>query len=292
MDSPNVELVSALASLYESSAYSDLTITVGARRYQVHKAIVCSRSEFLAGCMRNPLQESQSGVIDLSEDDPDAVEHMVNYFYHLDYLTKPSTRRTSQRSSQPVSPLSPRLSSRTQPKKFNLAMVEDPLMAMASAANAAPNLLTPPADYQENHFETDLSAKLPDTPMADQDEQDPFETVQTEQEADVEKPNLILHAKVYEIAERYGIPGLKTLARKKFGDQLQLHLTSTEFPEACQEVYESTVDSDRGLRDIVIQTFRANPDLSLRKDVEQVIRETPGLAFELFRMANGLPVFS
>jgi hypothetical protein len=242
--------------------------------------------------MRNPLQESQSGVIDLSEDDPEAVEHMVNYFYHLDYLTKPTSRRTSQRPPQPASPLPARNSARRQSKKFNLTMIEDPLMAMAAAANATPNPLTPPADHQVNQFETEVSAKLPDTPMADQDEQDPFEMVQTEPEADADKPNLILHAKVYEIAERYGIPGLKSLARKKFGDQLQLHLMSTEFPEACQEVYESTVDSDRGLRDIIIQTFRANPDLSLRKDVEQVVRETPGLAFELFRMANGLPVFS
>jgi hypothetical protein len=91
---------------------------------------------------------------------------------------------------------------------------------------------------------------------------------------------------------RYGIAGLKALARSKFVDQIDLHLSSSEFPEACQEAYESTFHSDRGLRDVIIQAFRANPSLSLRPDVEIMVRETPGLAFELFRMASGLPVSS
>ena len=71
-----------------------------------------------------------------------------------------------------------------------------------------------------------------------------------------------------------------------------MHLNSAEFADACQEAYESTFHNDRGLRDVIIQTFRANPELSMRQDVEMVVRETPGLAFELFRMASGLPVSS
>lgn len=83
---------------------------------------------------------------------------------------------------------------------------------------------------------------------------------------------------------------MKALARRKFAQQIELHIASDELPEACQEAYETTVDTDRGLRDIVIQAFRTHPELSLRKDVEVAVRETPGLAFELFRMASGLPV--
>ena len=51
-----------------------------------------------------------------------------------------------------------------------------------------------------------------------------------------------------------------------------------------------TVDSDRGLRDLVIQTFRAHPDLALRNDVEEVVKATPSLAWELFRVGWGMPV--
>jgi hypothetical protein len=91
---------------------------------------------------------------------------------------------------------------------------------------------------------------------------------------------------------RYGIAGLKALARSKFAQQIDLYLDSPDFPEACQEAYESTFHTDRGLRDVIIQAFRANPSLSLRHDVEMAVRETPGLAFELFRMASGLPITS
>jgi hypothetical protein len=108
---------------------------------------------------------------------------------------------------------------------------------------------------------------------------------------------LILHNTYYGVymltaIGRYGIAGLKELARSKFAEEVELHLSSAEFPEACQEAYESTFHTDRGLRDVIIQTFRANPSLSLRSDVEMAVRETPGLAFELFRMASGLPIYS
>jgi hypothetical protein len=95
-----------------------------------------------------------------------------------------------------------------------------------------------------------------------------------------------------DLHHRYGIAGLKSLARSKFSYQVSMHLDSAEFADACAEAYESTYHTDRGLRDVIIQTFRANPELSMRQDVEMVVRETPGLAFELFRMASGLPVSS
>lgn len=69
-------------------------------------------------------------------------------------------------------------------------------MAMASAANAAMAPLTPPADVPHE------SAKFPDTPMADQNEENPFDAMEAEPEADVETPHLITHAKVYAIAEK------------------------------------------------------------------------------------------
>lgn len=289
MDAPNNELMSALATLLEAGKYSDLTIVCGMKRYAVHRAIVCSRSGFFDGACSSPFREAETGIIDLSEDDPEAVEHMVNYFYHLDYLNKLKSRRSSYRSSRPASPSSPRSPTRRLSKKLNLALVEDPLLAMA-AASAAANPLTPPDD-RTNQFEMFDPSKLPDTPMEDQyTEEDPFENAFADQVPDSTQPHLVTHAKVYAIAEKYGIAGLKSLARRKFSFQIALHFGCPEFPEACQEAYETTVDSDRGLRDLVIQTFRAHPDLALRKDMEEVVKATPNLAWELFRVGWGMPV--
>jgi hypothetical protein len=292
MDAPMIELKSALASLFECGRYSDLTIVCGAKRYPVHRILLATRSTFFEGACRNGFREAQTGVIDLSEDDPEAVDHMVHYFYHMDYLSKKSlSRRSSQRSSRPTSLRSSITKRSSPPKKLNLFQVEDPLLALVAAANNSMPL-TPPAD--EPMFQNmDASTKMPDTPMADHFfEDDDLESQQSETELDVETTHLVTHAKVYAIAEKYGIAGLKVLARSKFADEVELHLSSVEFPEACAEAYESTFHTDRGLRDVIIQTFRANPSLSLRPDVEMVVRETPGLAFELFRMASGLPVSS
>jgi hypothetical protein len=202
MDSPNVELMSALASLFENGKYSDLTLVCGIKRYQVHRAVVCPRSEFFEGAVRHPFRESETGVIDLTEDDPEAVEHMVNYFYHLDYLSKPLSRRSSRRSSRPMSPLSRRQSNRRRPTKLNLALIEDPLVAMMASATTANGPLTPPAEQNDQYESLDTSAKLPHTPMTEQFEEDLFDTIEEEPEADVGKPHLVTHAKVYAIAEK------------------------------------------------------------------------------------------
>lgn len=50
----------------------------GEKSWAVHKAVICSRSGFFDGACSHPFKESASGIIDLSEDDPEAVEHMIH----------------------------------------------------------------------------------------------------------------------------------------------------------------------------------------------------------------------
>lgn len=89
---------------------------------------------------------------------------------------------------------------------------------------------------------------------------------------------------------RYGIRDLKALAKKKFAAQVTAHRESAEFATCLPDVYEGTVEKDRGLRDIVIATFRRFPELAQRMDVEETAKDTPSLSWELFRVAWGLPV--
>ena len=101
-----------------------------------------------------------------------------------------------------MSPLSRRQSNRRKPTKLNLALIEDPLVAMMASATTANGPLTPPAEQNDQFESLDTSAKLPHTPMTEQFEADPFDTIEEEPEADVGKPHLVTHAKVYAIAEK------------------------------------------------------------------------------------------
>ncbi|KAK7511701.1 uncharacterized protein IWZ02DRAFT_436663 [Phyllosticta citriasiana] len=303
MEAANVELLAAFATLYESAKYSDLIVQCGDRSFPVHKVVVCSRSHFFDGACSHPWKESVTGIIDLSEDDHEAVEHMIHYFYYLDYLRTPSLAKLSC----PASPASMSRRSSCQKRRpsdlvLAPAHAEDPLLAQAQAQaisspdNSAPaSPLSPSPHYRTDYFSPDT--KAPPTPDLDQtfDESllDSYESDCEEDECDafLQPPNLVVHAKVYAIAEKYGITGLKDLARSKFAAQAEHYWSLTEFADSIPEVYETTVDSDRGLRDVVIQSFREHPQLARSKDMELVVRDTPGLAWELFRLGWGLPVF-
>jgi hypothetical protein len=103
----------------------------------------------------------------------------------MDYLSSNSkslSRRSSQRSSRSSSPRKSRFSRKSPPKKLNLE--EDP------------------PTFQN----FDASTKMPDTPMADQFEDDDLESEQSEPELDTERTQLVTHAKVYAIAEKYVPP--------------------------------------------------------------------------------------
>lgn len=145
----------------------------------------------------------------------------------------------------------------------------------------------PPMDEKE---ELDLE-ELEDDDFVDEDLFDTtVDAPVPEQEPNLLEAQLILHSRVYTLAEKYNIRGLKQLATKKFSAQVSAHWRSSEYALAMQDVYDSTVDSDRGLRDVVIQSFRAHPELVQSKDVEAIVKETPNLAWELFRVGWGLPV--
>lgn len=213
----------------------------GEKSWAVHKAVICSRSGFFDGACSHPFKESATGVIDLSEDDTEAVEHMINCmhcpqerraqltatldFYHLDYLSKtPRSRRTTQPSS-PAACVRAQVSARAAvrgPGKLDLALVDDPLLAQAHAqsvpsaisateipSNAPASPLTPPHSNDRIDYFSSIDAKLPLSPVdAQGPDDDHFDYASYESESEDEAStddapsHLVTHAKVYAIAEK------------------------------------------------------------------------------------------
>ncbi len=76
---------------------------------------------------------------------------------------------------------------------------------------------------------------------------------------------LILNASMYALADRYDIEHLKTLAKEKFLDLVNRHAIDDTFTGAVYVVYNSTLPSDRGLRDCIAPKMRKNW-VALRKN--------------------------
>ncbi|KAK1948716.1 hypothetical protein LY78DRAFT_622784, partial [Colletotrichum sublineola] len=66
---------------------------------------------------------------------------------------------------------------------------------------------------------------------------------------------LFLHAKVYAIAEKYVIGGLKDLAVSKFRTAAETTWDAGDFLDAASVAYTSTIETDWGLRDVILEVF-------------------------------------
>ncbi|TID23354.1 hypothetical protein E2P81_ATG02927 [Venturia nashicola] len=79
-------MISAVQLCFESGKYSDLTVQSGACEFKVHKVVVCEQSEwFTKATKNNTFLESQTGIVNMNEDEPDAVAAMLEYLYKDDY---------------------------------------------------------------------------------------------------------------------------------------------------------------------------------------------------------------
>ncbi|KLU84725.1 hypothetical protein MAPG_03764 [Magnaporthiopsis poae ATCC 64411] len=201
---PTEELLGALQRLYQDADYSDLVLSWGGQDYKVHKAIVCPRSDFFAAACRGDFGEAREGRISLSEDDPQVVDLMIYYMYHLDYDIS-QRRRGSE--------------------------------MLANGATAG--------------------WELP------------------------------IHAKVYAIAEKYGVVGLKTVSHRKFEAALaKTDRNQDNLIKAAREAYESTVETDRRLRDAVAAHFYTYSLILDKKEVQDLLKEVPMLAYDLLMLMH------
>ncbi|KAI4659342.1 uncharacterized protein J4E78_005769 [Alternaria triticimaculans] len=96
---------------------------------------------------------------------------------------------------------------------------------------------------------------------------------------------LMVHAKLYEIADKYDVVGLKELVIEKFKRACHSFWNDPSFAAAAHHVFSTTPEHDKGLRDIVSKTIAEHmAELVKKPEVEALLTEFNGLAFGLLKM--------
>lgn len=95
--------------------------------------------------------------------------------------------------------------------------------------------------------------------------------------------HLLIHSKMYECAEKYGVVGLKDVSKKNFETVCGLAWDKAVFAKAATHVFSSTPDCDKGLRDIIAETICEHPELLQKREIEDMVKEFQGLAFSIIK---------
>ncbi|PLN76859.1 BTB/POZ domain protein [Aspergillus taichungensis] len=93
---------------------------------------------------------------------------------------------------------------------------------------------------------------------------------------------MLFNVNVYQTGDKYDIPKLKEQAKEKFAVALKNCWEMDDFPVAIARAYSTTVASDRGLRDLIVDTCLEHiSELLENDDFKQVLRETLDFAADL-----------
>lgn len=258
-DAARKQVFDLLKSSLASGAYSDLTITCGSDTYKVHKVIVCGRSEFFARAVSFGGQESQSNVIDLPEDEPNIVKKLVQYFYESDY-------QLSLIGASPVSiknDVLPRCDNDGVAYSYSFPHTCESLMMRAcDESSICPHhTCGTHCDYDCRSFTCNYNCQNQNIPPVSGTSK-----------------QLLIHAKMYEIAEKYDVAGLKDLAIEKFSVACHYFWDDDQFAIAAQHVYSSTPDEDTGLRSLVDTTIYKHLELVGKPKIKAIMAQSNGLA--------------
>jgi len=105
--------------------------------------------------------------------------------------------------------------------------------------------------------------------------------------------SLMTNVKVYIIADKNEIGALKKLASTKYQQVVQKSWNNPAFAESARLVYENTMESDRAIRNVIVQTASDNIKALLdRGEFVELLNSHGELATEILKklVASGQPI--
>jgi hypothetical protein len=92
------------------------------------------------------------------------------------------------------------------------------------------------------------------------------------------------HAKMYSIGNKYIVDGLEELAKQKFERSCNSYWDTEHFDPAAHYVFSSTIDSDRGLLNLVIRTMCDHINILNKPEIEALLYESNDIAVGLLKV--------
>ncbi|KAF1945593.1 hypothetical protein EJ02DRAFT_368897 [Clathrospora elynae] len=265
-----------LKSLLDSGKYSDFIITCHGKTWNVHKAIVCSQSDPLEAASRFG-KEAIEDKIDLPEDDPEIVAHMLRFMYERDYRLPSEdvpgphwTRLVWSRTDAAI-------------EKKEVRIIENFLWEWVTPTY----LLEAHPERKQTSNGKVLQMRYGSLRFHEFAEQ--IEAIHNDKQKaqwPVCAHDLSTHAKLYSIAEKYFVKGLKVTVREKFKACLNSSFAGKTFYHAAEIVFSTTSDTDTGLRELVAKRVFEEKEkygLDANEDLNEALKAIPDLAYWVMR---------
>jgi hypothetical protein len=216
------------------------------------------------------LQEARTGIIELPEEDPYAVEVMMYYLYHLDYPTVLPSFDVVEPSLQ--------LNGLTLTPISNLA--NHPSEVPIEEVSTTKFTTSPFEDFDDSG---DMFAKSRKLKMArktglmwDYQAEEEVERLQK-----LPPLGLTLHAKVFALAEMHGVACLKDLALLRFRYEAREHWDADAFLQAAEIAYIDTVEEVREMREAVVEVFHGHHTLLREHKCKHLLKRLPDLSYDM-----------
>jgi len=229
--------------------------------------IVCARAAFFARTIKFGGKEVTDGKIDLPEDEPAIVALLISYLYEGEY--------------------EPRLSEASGANSTVADMVDFEVIRT--------DVSTDISGYNYSYHFPHTCERVGDWYCAPYEQRYvcPHHTclancganckdfMCSECTRSITKGNsehLLIHAKMYEIADKYDVVGLKDLAKEKFKLACAASWNDDAFSIAAHHAFSTTMEDDKGLRDIVSGTISDHMELVRKPEVQALLTEFNGLS--------------
>ncbi|KAF2134922.1 hypothetical protein P153DRAFT_329795 [Dothidotthia symphoricarpi CBS 119687] len=261
------QLLASFKGLLKSGAYSDLTVTCGDDSYKVHRVIVCERADFFARAIKfGGQKEAENRTIDLPEDDPDVIKLLIQYLYEGEY--EPLLPTDGSEGSLPRKVAQPKIIPPPSTSGYGQAPMTYDFPHSCEYGYCNYPRLCPHhicgtnCRYTCNMFTCQICSP-PQLPLP---------------ALNGTSFQLVTHAKVYEMADKYDVVGLKALAVEKLSRACEHFWDHDDFAVAANYAFSTTMENDRGLRDLVSTTISKHIELVEKPEIKVLLSQFNGLA--------------